>query len=293
MDCQRFRQNISLYLDAALSAEFRAVCDAHLASCPLCRTDLSEMQNLTQMLNRAATQTFVPSDLAASISRTVATELAAQKEISRSAAKASGWSLVWGEYLQPQIVPYATGILASLLMFSMMFATLINSLSSFRQMEANARRERMEREVLLAETTNLPYEQLSSFPAADYAVRRLSVAAESPSLNPQSAFVALTSSLTRGKAKNDAIMVVADVLSNGVANIADVIQAPHEPSKIAELDKLLREDPAFVPASLDRRPDNVRVVLLIQKVEVRVIDQVEIRDNGQTQSLKGSKTRKF
>ncbi len=292
MDCQRFRQNISLYLDAALSAEFCAVCDSHLDSCPLCRAELSEMQDLTQFLTRTA-KTSVPLDLAASLSRAVMMELAAQKEINQPKSKVSGWSALWDQYLQPLMLPYATGICASLLMFSMMFATLVHSISAFRQMEENARRERKEREVILAEATNLPYEQLASFPAADYAVRRLSVTAESPSLNPQSAFVALTSSLTRGKDKNDAIMVVADVLSSGVANIADVIQSPREPGKLAELDKLLREDPAFVPASLDRRPDNVRVVLLIQKVEVRVIDKVEIRENEQPKQLKSWKSRKF
>jgi hypothetical protein len=292
MNCQEFHQNISLYLDDALAAEFRVACDEHLDSCPLCRAELSEMRGLTLMLSQT-TKLSVPIDLAQTISRSVAIELAAQQEINQPKIKISPWQTIWEKHLQPQFVPYATGVFASLLLFTMMFATLVNSLAAFREMQAQSRRERLERSVLLAETTNLPYEQLASFPAADYAVRRLSVTSDSPSLNPQSAFVTLTSSLTRGEAKNDAIMVVADVLSNGVANIADVIQSPREPGKLAELDKLLREDPAFVPASLDHRPENVRIVLLIQKVEVRVIQRVEVREADQLAQLRTRKSRKF
>ncbi|MEP6923076.1 MAG: zf-HC2 domain-containing protein [Pyrinomonadaceae bacterium] len=292
MQCSEFRQNLSLYLDHAIAPQLRVVCDEHLRSCPICRAELIESREVIKELS-ILRKTSVPFDLAASISQSVNIELAALREINQPKLKISRWQNIWEQHLQPQLIPYTTGVLASLLMFTMMFVSLVHTISAFSELEAQSRRERQERELLLAQTSNLPYEKLSSFPAADYAVRRLSIAAESPSLNPQSAFVALTSSLTRGETKNDAMMVVVDVLSNGVANIADVIQSPHESGKLAELDKLLREDPAFVPAALDHRPDNVRIVFLIQKVEVRVIQTVEVHETEQPRQLKTRKSRKF
>jgi len=66
--------------------------------------------------------------------------------------------------------------------------------------------------------------------------------------------------------------VVADVFSNGTAALADVVQAPRNPRMLADFELALRETTAFVPASLDRRPDTMRVVFTVQKVDVRGTD---------------------
>ena len=65
------------------------------------------------------------------------------------------------------------------------------------------------------------------------------------------------------------MMVVADVFSNGNASLADVVQAPRDRRMLADFESALRRDAAFVPASLDRRPDTMRVVFSVQKVDVR------------------------
>ena len=65
------------------------------------------------------------------------------------------------------------------------------------------------------------------------------------------------------------MVVVADVYSNGVASLADVMQAPRDRRMLEEFEKALRQDAAFVPASLDRRPDTMRVVFSVQRVDVR------------------------
>lgn len=268
MNCGEFSQNLSLYVDDALAPQMRAACDEHLRECPLCRAELAEMRALTIGL-RKIEQPVVPFDLAASLRNSVAIELAAQTQIRVAKQPISAWREFWQKHLQPQIIPYTTGALATSLLFVMMFVSLRNSIETFRSMELDARRAREERAVLLAQQTDLPYEELPVLPAADYAVRRTQFAAESPSLNPSSAFVNLTASLTKGEAQNQAIMVVADVLGDGIANIADVIEPPREPQKLVELEKILHQNPAFVPATLDNRPNNVRVVLLIQQVEVK------------------------
>ncbi len=64
------------------------------------------------------------------------------------------------------------------------------------------------------------------------------------------------------------MIVVADVFSNGSASLADVVQAPRNKSMLDEFESALRQDAAFVPASFDRRPDTMRVVFAVQKVDV-------------------------
>ena len=64
------------------------------------------------------------------------------------------------------------------------------------------------------------------------------------------------------------MIVVADVFSNGSASLADVVQAPRNRRMLDEFESALRQDAAFVPASMDRRPDTMRVVFAVQKVDV-------------------------
>ena len=291
MNCREFRQNLSLYVDDALAPQLRAVTDEHLRECPLCREKLAELLKLIDAL-RQIEKPVISFDLQSAVKNRIRTELAAQAEINRPVeTKSLGWRRIWEKYLQPQLVPYASGALASFLLFAMMFASLIHTIATFHKMELQAKRERQEREMLLASLPNKSYDELPTIPAADYAVRRLDVATESPSLNPNSAFVSLTSSLTRNESQDEAIMVVADVLSDGIAQISYVIQPPRQPEKLAELEKLLHDDPAFVSAALDRRPENVRVVLLIQKVEVPLIQKLDVYVNEE--QPKRSKSKKF
>lgn len=105
----------------------------------------------------------------------------------------------------------------------------------------------------------------------DYAIARLAISRESPSVNPQGALIALTKSLVRGEMRDEEVVVVADVFGNGLAQIAQVVEPPDDRRTIEELEKALESDPAyapFVPASFDKRSDRMRVVLKIQNVNV-------------------------
>jgi len=64
------------------------------------------------------------------------------------------------------------------------------------------------------------------------------------------------------------MVVVADVFSNGAASLADVVHAPRDRRMLDDFESALRQDAAFVPASMDRRPDTMRVVFAVQKVDV-------------------------
>ncbi len=67
---------------------------------------------------------------------------------------------------------------------------------------------------------------------------------------------------------DDDMVIVADVYSNGSATLAEVVQAPRNHAMLREFKAALRRTPAFVPAALDQRPQTVRVVFLMQKIDV-------------------------
>jgi len=52
------------------------------------------------------------------------------------------------------------------------------------------------------------------------------------------------------------MMIVADVFTNGSASLANVMQAPRDRRMLQDFERALRQDAAFVPASVDRRPGN-------------------------------------
>jgi hypothetical protein len=64
------------------------------------------------------------------------------------------------------------------------------------------------------------------------------------------------------------MVVVTNVFSNGSASLVDVVQAPRDKRMLDDFESALRQNAAFVPASLDRRPDTMRVVFTVQRVGV-------------------------
>ena len=72
-----------------------------------------------------------------------------------------------------------------------------------------------------------------------------------------------------GSKSRDEMVVVADVFSNGAASLTDVMHAPRDRRMLDDFQAALRNNAAFVPASIDGRPDTMRVVFSIQRVEVR------------------------
>jgi len=82
----------------------------------------------------------------------------------------------------------------------------------------------------------------------------------------------MTKSLVNRNLKEDELVVVADVFSNGLANIEEVVEPLDDQNTVYELEKAMQKDSSdapFVPAILDRRADSVRVVLKIQRVDIK------------------------
>ncbi len=126
--------------------------------------------------------------------------------------------------------------------------------------------------VITLQTTDPVYDLYRPKTPADFSASRAPYAEFSPSLNPEGRLAALTRAYAHPHPGNyadaDDMIVVADVFSNGAASLADVVQAPRDKRMLDEFESALRQDAAFVPASLDRRPDTMRVVFSVQKVDV-------------------------
>jgi len=252
MLCEQTEESLSLYIDDALSLPARVTVDEHLNRCPVCRTHVAELRAISRGLGMLP-QVVPPVDLSDCIVDALMIEAAAQ---SQTAKPSLGVRFV--HWLEPKLMPYTVGSFASVILFAAMFAGLRPHFIALRE-AASVR----------ASVIYVPniYEPVTP---ALFAASRAPFAEESPSLNPTGALAALTRSYTRPHTEDgDDMIVVATVFSNGAASLSDVVQPPRDRRMLDEFEIALRQDAAFVPASMDRRPDTMKVVFAVQKVDVR------------------------
>lgn len=265
MSCEEIQQALSSYVDDRLTPPVRAACDEHLQLCPLCRAHLAETRSLARSLAMLKPVT-PPADLAASISARLAIEAAARQRQPQLPL-----SLKLLHWLRPRLMPYTVGSFVSVLLFFAMFNALRPHLRALREAEV-ANREAEQASLRVIYLSN-PAEELDitqPVSADVYAASRAPFTIQSPSLNPGGALAALTQSHFHGHPKDDDddMVVVTDVFSNGSASLAGVVHAPRDHRMLEDFQAALRADPAFVPASYDNRPQTMRVVFVIQKVDV-------------------------
>jgi hypothetical protein len=270
MKCENLQFNLSLYSDNFLTEDERALTDAHLAQCPLCRQKLADFQSLRNNL-RGLARPEIPNYLLSSLRSAVATELKTVEEKP---------SLIYSEsfrrWLEFKLMPYSVGLVTSLVMTFFLLGTLLSDVN-----QPNTEIARVDTKykspVILANSQSgsngnfgFSSDEFALKPE-DFAAARISVSGESPSVNPAGALIALTKSFVRGKMKDEEVVIVADVFSNGLAQISSVIEPSRDEQTMRELEKALKTDPdfaPFVPASFDNRADSVQIVLKIQRVDV-------------------------
>ena len=250
MLCEETKEALSSYLDDCLSLPARVAVDEHLDRCPVCRAELADLRSLTRRLSNMA-RPVPPPELNEWISDALMIEAAAQRQ-----APKPSWTYRVARFLEPRLMPYTVGSFASVILFSMMFAALRPHFVALREASRHS--------ILDLNRPVTP---------EVFAASRAPFAEQSPSLNPGGALAALTRAYARPSVDADAedgddMIVVTDVFSNGAASLADVVQAPRDKRMLDEFESALRQDAAFVPASLDRRPDTMRVVFAVQKVAV-------------------------
>lgn len=261
MKCQDIQFELSLYFDDILAPAETERVNAHLDTCPLCREKLSGYQAVRNDLRSA--QSFVPPQaLVESVRSAVRAVLVPQfgsPQFSLLNEKRR-WLDTW-------LMPSAVGA----------FATLIFALTLLWVILLPVSRTEMSItpsgiSTVYLESTNTGLIDSINLSPLEFASTRLSVSGESPSINPQGALIALSRSLVRGEMKDEEVVIVADVFGDGLAQIAEVVEPPQSEAQILELRKAFQSTDfaPFVPASMDRRSNSVRVVFKMQSVNVPV-----------------------
>ena len=260
MTCKETSQLLSQYIDDVLSLPMRVSVDDHLDSCPVCRAHLGELRRISRSF-RSLSRPVTPAGLASSITDALMIEAAAQRQSPKSSFRER--MVTW---LEPRLMPYSVSSFASVILFVSMFA-------AFRPHFVALQDAAIQSSTLQAFQASSHYDLNRPVNPADFSAARAPFAAQSPSLDPGGALAALTGSYAnpQGTAYQEAddMIVVADVFSNGSAALADVVQAPRDRQMLTDFEVALRQSAAFVPASWDRRPDTMRVVFTVQKVDVR------------------------
>jgi hypothetical protein len=259
MKCSKIQFELGFYADGSLPESSAANVRDHLRVCPVCRqtyAETIEMRNALRRMQRPA--------MSAALSRSIKDAAIGERRKIEGALFTFPADL--REWIELRLLPYGVGVLATVLVGFTFLAMLFSNLIDYGQKSPT------DFSVLLASNRN-PFDNSKTGPISpeEYAQTRLAVAGESPSVNPNGALVALTKTLVRGDMKDDEVVVVADVFGNGLAQIAEVVEPSRDQRAVEELAKALATDPAyapFVPTTLENRPENMRVVLRFQSVNV-------------------------
>ena len=203
-----------------------------------------------------------PAGLADTISDLLTIEATARQAIKPS------FGVRVARFLEPRLMPYTVGSFASVILFFLMFTALRPHFVALREAAL-----RNSGGVIIVRTYEPGYNLYQPVTRQDFADSRAPFGEQSPSLDPGGALAALTRAYSRPQASeyvdSDDMIVVTDVFSNGAASLADVVQPPKDKRMLDEFESALRQNAAFVPASLDRRPDTMRVVITLgPKVQV-------------------------
>lgn len=260
MLCEETRQSLSLYIDDCVSLPARVAIDEHLDRCPVCRSEVVELRLLRRRLS-LMTPPAPPLDLAAAISSRLAIEDAAR----RQERTPSQFQRMF-RFIEPWLMPYSAGSFASVILFFLMFTALRPHFVALREAAAQHRND-----VMLIQAID-GYDLYQPITSEGLAAERAPFSIVSPTLDPKGSLASLTISYAQRNSnvddEADDMIVVTDVFSNGAAALVAVERPPRDRRMLDEFESALRQDAAFVPARMDRRPDTMRVVFAVQKVDV-------------------------
>ena len=257
MNCEDLKFDLSFYLEDELTADQKLAVEEHLSACPLCRAELAEYRELSQEFKSVAKP-----QISDTLMRAIQSDLRLELAVASKEPEIS-FTEKFQNWLRPHLLPYGVGTFASLAFFTLLALGIMLPATGFRP---NDQAPYAGRGNILDKNDEV------AIAAAKYASERSDVAQESPSLNPNGALVAMTSAMAKSGARNGEIVLVADVFSDGIARISEVVRPAPDDKTMQELEKAMEQEvvasPAFVPAQIDKRSDVVQIVLKIHEVDV-------------------------
>lgn len=266
MKCRDLQENLALYVDEMLDVKTYADLDNHLSVCSSCQRKLKEFQSL-QLDLRAFSRPKIPSDLAFSLQSAVSLEL------SNNSKKQPFFSVSPDtfEFLKFKVMPFTVATFASLILSISLLYVLLSSKNNIEKQTLVAQNTSSKIMLTPISSNENEFTSPKSYSSKNYSSTNLAISGEAPSINPSGALIALTKSMAGGQMKESEVVVVADVFSNGLAKISQVVEPPSNKKTLTDLEKALSSDPdfaPFVPSEIDKRSDNLRIILKIQSVSV-------------------------
>ncbi len=268
MKCSESKFNISLELDKMLDASDSAILRDHLNSCSVCSAELQKQTVLRTDLHSLKAAS-IPSALFNEL-RSAGKSAAAERSGREMFAYDLGKPLGFRTWLMPTFVASA----ATLILGFALISSILSGYENIGSFEVASNSENYSTTPVFI-PGNSPLERTFQLDRAvrEFALSRAAVAQESPSINPKGTLVSSATDALSKNGRNGEITVVADVFSNGVAKIAEVLDSSGDQRSVEELQRALSSDPQFapfVPAEMDNRSGTMRVVLRIQNVEVNI-----------------------
>jgi hypothetical protein len=263
MTCEELKDSLSAYLDDELNVNAREECSVHFEICPVCRAEFSATKTFARQLANLP-RPLPPADLASAINHRLHTERIVLTQAQGHNASASSSPARVLDWIAPRVMPFSVGALASVMLFVAVLGAL---LPAMRRLHVIGQTSLLE---FAAANDDGGYDVTKPITMADYVASRTPFTAVSPSLDPRGALAtAATSGLEEGIMDEDDMLLVADVFSDGQASVAEVVTPPRDARMLSDLEAALRRTPAFVPARMDHRPPTMRVVFMVQRMNVR------------------------
>src|SRR5580765_4187767 len=131
MSCDGIQYSLSLYVDDGLTTTERKACYRHLEVCPVCRAHVDQLRSVRSALALLSTPA-PPADLVPVINAALATKTAELRDRRNAATidRFNDWAVKW---LQPRPMRYAFSSLASIFIFTAVFAALRPHMIALRE----------------------------------------------------------------------------------------------------------------------------------------------------------------
>jgi hypothetical protein len=251
MDCKKCETTASAYFDQQLGESEAVEYRAHLSDCSECRMRLVEYEAMTLALRNAG-RPEVPRELRSYVMTDLARRTSPGFTLS---ARVFDWLLK----LNPRVVAYSTALVVSLVSFGTLFSTfkpIPMPVSTSEQATIFPVVTGSDREFL--SYNSLPTEKDSTGDEQYY---------ELPRVLNNSGLVAF-SHIAYSKPGNETMSALVEVGTDGRGKLLDVIDAPKDPFVIEQLWWSLRNR-TFQPAVVSGKPVPTRIVLLVEKIDIR------------------------
>ena len=255
MNCDKFEQMTSAYLDGELSAQEAILYRTHLTGCLLCRRYLEETRQTSQLL-KGVIVPEVPRELHGYVMSEIAGRVSGEVDTPRRIYE-------WLLKINPLPLSYAAGVIISMILFAFV-------LSGVRPIPLPQNENRLDDVSALMTVPPINGSTAEFYRYNDIASTLPSQGSEDyyelPRVLNAGSMVSF-SNLAYQKPGNDGLAALVEVEPDGRGRLVEVIDQPKDSAVIEQLWWSLT-NPTFQPATIDGQPVSTKIVFLVEKMDV-------------------------